>query len=269
LSEGRDWFEKALAKAPVRTAVRAKALYHAAYLAYIQGDLLVSSAQLTESVATWRKLGGRQGLARALWLLGLVMLVRGEPAVARSYAEESVEISRTIEEDDFGLSMALAITGIIVLNQRDSALASSLLEESAAISREAGDDWALSLPLRYLGAAAFRRGDYDRAVLLFKESLTVLRESLEKWYVSRSLECLATVVAIQRNYERAARLFGAGEALRKAIGASQVPFYLVAYHHGVAVARAGLDEMVFERAWAEGLAMSTEEALAEALEERG
>jgi non-specific serine/threonine protein kinase len=268
LGEGHSWFERALAEAPARTAARAEALYYAGYVAWIKGVHSAARYRLEESVAIWRELGSRQGgLAHALWLLGLVMLALGEPAVARSLAEESVEIFRTTGGDEFGLCMSLAVLGIIEVNRGEHALALSLLEESAAISRKGGDDWVLSLPLRYSGAAAFQRGDYDRAVALTKESLLVLRESGEKWYISRSLECLAAMVSIRGDHGRGARLFGAGEALREAIGTSKVPSYLVAYYRGVAAARAGLDEADFAAAWAEGRAMTPEEAVEYALSE--
>jgi predicted ATPase/two-component SAPR family response regulator len=267
LSEGRGWFERALAEAPVaRTAARAKALYYAGYLAWAQGDHPAARSRLEESVEIWRELGGGQGdLAHALWILGLEMLTRGEPAVARSLAEESVQIFRTIG-DEFGLSISLANLGAIVLNQGDHALASSVLEESVAISREVGDDWMLSLPLRILGVAAFRRGDHDRAVALIKESLALLRELGDKLYTSRGLECLAAVVSIQGDYGRAARLFGAGEALREAIGAS-VLFYLVDYDRAVAAARDALGEEALATAWAQGREMTLDQAVAYALDE--
>jgi len=262
LSEGRGWFERALAQVPARTAARAKALYYSGYLAWIQGDYPVARSQLQESVEIWRKLEGRRGaLAHALWLLGLVMLAQGEITAARSLAEESVEMFRTIGGDDFGLSMSLAILGIVVVNQGDCTLATSLLEESAAVARKMGDDWFLSLPIRYLGAAAFRQGDYDRAAVLLKESLVLLWESGEKWYISRSIECLATVDAMRGDHVRAARLFGAGEAMREAIDASQVPFYLVDYDRGMAAAQTALGEKAFAAAWAEGKAMTREAAM--------
>jgi predicted ATPase/DNA-binding SARP family transcriptional activator/DNA-binding CsgD family transcriptional regulator len=266
LSEGRGWLEEGLAGVQTRTAARAEALYHAAYLCWIQGDLHVARSQLEESVAIWRELGNtRDGLAYALWLLGLVMLAQGETVVARSLAEESVEISRTIKADDFGLSMSLAILGMVVLKQEEHTLATSLLEESVAVARRTGDGWVVCLSYRYLAVASFQRGEHDRGVALIKESLAVLGNVPEHWYTSRSIECLAVMVSIEGDHSRAARLFGAGEVLREAIGASQGPFYLVDYEQAVTAARVGLGQEDFAAAWAEGRAMSTEDAIEYAL----
>ncbi|MCV4632950.1 hypothetical protein OFB83_30580, partial [Escherichia coli] len=72
---------------------------------------------------------------------------------------------------------------------------------------------------------------------------------------------------MQGDYRRAARLFGAGEALREAVGASVLPFYRADYDRGVEAARAGLDAETFRATWAEGREMSFEQAVAYALAE--
>lgn len=265
-SEGRGWFERILAGAPAaRTAARAEALTRAGYLAWLQGDHPRARSRLQEGVEIWRELEGeKSGLAHALWVLGLEMLAVEELAEARSLTEESVEIFRTIE-DEAGIAHTLANLGAIVLGQGESALASSLLEESLQISRRIGDDWMLSLPLRNLGVAAFQQGDHARAVGLLRESLGLLRGSGDKLYTSRGLECLAAVESRRGSHVRAARLFGAGEALREAIGVPML-FYLVDYDGAVTATRAALGEEAAAAAWAEGQAMAPDDAIALALE---
>jgi len=121
------------------------------------------------------------------------------------------------------------------------------------------------LPLRNLGVVAFRLGDYERAITLLQESLIVQRELGERWFISRSLETLAETLALQGDHERAARLFGAGEALREAVGASVLPFYRDDYERGLAAVRAGLSGEALAAAWAAGRAMAMAEAIAIAL----
>ena len=77
---------------------------------------------------------------------------------------------------------------------------------------------------------------------------------------------LAGVAGRQGQPERAARLLGAAEALGEALyepprSGSRIHFELY-----VAAARAQLDEATFEAAWAEGRAMTLEQAVAHALE---
>ncbi len=268
-SEGRGWLARALALVPAgpRTAARAKALFGAGVLAWAQGDHAAARAQLEESVAIWRALGERSGLAYALQFLGMELLTGDDLARARALTEESVALLRAVDDpaDHFGLASALASLGIVALTQEDYASASDLLEESVARFRAAGDTWGLALPLRNLGIVAFRLGDYGRAVQLLSESLAVLRALGEKWFISRSLETLAGALALQGDHDRAARLFGVGEALRETVGASVLPFYRGDYDRGVAAVRAGLDADTLAAAWAAGRAMTLDQAIDEAL----
>src|SRR5262249_55578929 len=68
LSEGRRWLEGALrpTNEPARTAARAPALFAAGVLAAMLGDLVAARARLEESVAIWREVGDKRGLALAL-----------------------------------------------------------------------------------------------------------------------------------------------------------------------------------------------------------
>jgi hypothetical protein len=67
--------------------------------------------------------------------------------------------------------------------------------------------------------------------------------------------------------EKAARVFGAAEALREAIGAPVPPVERPDYDRAVAAARARLGEVAFSSGWAEGRAMTLEQAMSYALKE--
>jgi hypothetical protein len=87
----------------------------------------------------------------------------------------------------------------------------------------------------------------------------------DKLSTLRNLECLAAVVSARGDHGLAARLFGAGEALREAIGAP-VLYYLIDYDAAVAATRDALGVEAFT-AWDEGRAMTLEEAITHALEQ--
>jgi len=76
---------------------------------------------------------------------------------------------------------------------------------------------------------------------------------------------LAGPVGAKGQPERAARLLGASEALHDALGLGPTISDQHEINGYVAAVRAQLDEAVFEAAWAEGRAMSLEEAIAYAL----
>lgn len=263
-SEWRRWLDGALAirdgdGGSRRTSARAKALSGGGFLAWMQGDQATARAQLEESVALWREVGDKQGLAQALRFLSGSFESQGDYAAARPLAEESVGLFRE-GEDRFGLGITLSRLGITALAQGDHAAARAALEEGVEICREIDDDWALALALRNLGIGAFREGDDEEAVTRLAESLAVLQETGNPLYM-QNLELLAAAVAMQGNERLAALLFGAAEALREAVGAFVLPLYRAEYDRGVAAARAGLTEATFNAAWREGRAMTPEQAV--------
>ena len=85
--------------------------------------------------------------------------------------------------------------------------------------------------------------------------------------VARSLAELASVALAQARPERAARLFGAGEAMREMVNAPLPPADRVDYDRQLAALRMELDETAFAAAWAQGRAMTLEQAIEYALAE--
>jgi hypothetical protein len=83
------------------------------------------------------------------------------------------------------------------------------------------------------------------------------------------LELSAKAALADRTEQRAARLLGAAHAMREAIGAPHWPSERAAYDADVDVAREGLGDRAFAAAWAQGWAMSLEQAIAYALEGTG
>ena len=267
-SEWRRWLDGMLAiresaGGPGPAAARAKALSGAGFLAWMQGDQGQARSQLEESVALWRAVGDKQGLAQALRFLSGSFESRGDYVAARPLAEESVKLFRE-GDDTFGLGISLSRLGITALAQGDYEVARAALEEGVEICREIEDDWALALALRNLGIGALREGDLEEAVVRLAESLGVLRETGNPLYM-QNLELLAAAVSMRGDHRRAAILFGAAEALREAVGAFVLPLYRAEYDRGLAAARAGLDETTLGAALSEGRAMMPGEAIEYAL----
>jgi DNA-binding CsgD family transcriptional regulator len=87
--------------------------------------------------------------------------------------------------------------------------------------------------------------------------------------VPDTLECLADLAKDTGNHHKAARLFGAAEAIRQCTGAVRFKIYDAGYEASVTALREAMGEQNFESAWAEGAALSTEEAVAYAQRRRG
>ncbi len=264
-SEGRGWLAGALAQigASVRTPARAKALKGVGALAWSQGDYAAARSLLTESVAMWREVGNKQGLAHALLALGWVQRAQRNLTAAYALEAESMALFRELG-DSWGLAFSLDSLGSVTRNQGDYAAARALLEESAALFRELRDPWGLSLPLNHLGIVALAQGDYAAACARYMEGLMLRRDVGHSLHMADSLTNLAEVASVMGQPERAARLWGAAEALYDSIGAIDAYMWPVDYDRA---ARAQRDDAAFAVARAEGRAMTLEQAISYALGE--
>ncbi len=270
-SEGNDWLERFLKAVPdigEPQTIRAQALFGLGLLIWGQGQPDPARVRLEEGTRAWRQLGpsGQSGLARTLGFQATTMMV--EPYLARGLAlqQEGATICRALN-DQWTLGVSVSNLGGFARTMGDFDLAITYYEESIAILRPVGDQWMLSLPLMGLGRIAFRQEDYGRANELFKESLIHCRTLEEKWFISRCLGGLAAVAAMQGRWQAAARLFGADEALRQSMGPRMMPHFGWEVEHALKAIGPAVKEAPWLAAWAEGRALTVEQAMAYALGE--
>ena len=292
--------------AAILPAARARALFGAGSLAWRRGHHARSVTLLEEGLALFREVGDKRGIADSLASLSLALLFRGDYGQAAGLGKEILEITRELG-DTRGIANALTIMGLAVAFQGNHDQAIALHTESLARFQEAGDLWGVSWSLFNLGDAARHQGDHARATPLLEKSLelfrqlgekggighalngmailarqqtdyeraTVLhRESLEirkglgdAHGVAESLEGLAAVAALQGKARLAAGLFGAAEALREGIGAPLPPDERPDYDRSLATLREALEGELFAAAWADGKAMTLEQAIERAMAE--
>ncbi len=219
ISEARQWLEGTLAlrEAAGHTSGRAKALFAAGTMAWVQGEYTRAYAHLDESVSIGREVKERQDLAYALTSLGMVTELQGDHTAARLLQEESLALFREVG-DTWGLALALDWLGYTMRVQRDYARARSLFEESRALFREVGDKWGLSLTLQGLGIVVYRQGNDAQACSLLEEALALRREVGDSWQLAQLLNMLGVVVQHQGDYERACVLFEESLGLYREVG---------------------------------------------------
>ena len=211
-----------------------------------------------------RELGDKLGIAMALSYVGRFVLEEGDYDRGRAYLEESLTISRELggKED---LVAPLFYLGRTALLQGEYDRAKDLLEESLTLYRKLGGKMRIAGSLRLLGRVAAAQENYDRAITLYQESITLSKEWEDKRGIAGGLEALAEVVGSGDRGEQAARLYGAVEVLRETINFPLQASYRADYDRSVAALRDGMDEEAFTAAWAEGRAMTVEEAIEFAL----
>ena len=268
--EGKAWLLTALERDPGGfPAVRARALDGLGYILLFQQDYERAMAVLQEAVALYKELGDGSGTALALANLGYAMLhggyVDGVPAFA---AEAEALMAQDLDDHARVYLRLIVATAAIMDGDLDSAVAQ--FEEGLALSRELGDLRNTSMALFNLGMIAILRGDLGGGAASLKEGAGIswdLGDRLGGLYFVWGYGKLSVIRGWPR---RAAKLWGAAEALRERMGMALSKFDLAAsgYERDLAAVRSELGEASFKAAWAEGRAMSPEEATEYALEER-
>jgi predicted ATPase/class 3 adenylate cyclase/DNA-binding CsgD family transcriptional regulator len=154
---------------------------------------------------------------------------------------------------------------VAALADGDLATARRWTDESIALAR----GWHLALALTISARIATASGDPEAAERDVHQAISLMNELRAFAHVPDALECLADLAAIGANHEEAARLFGAAESARLATGIVRYQVYDAWYEASVAALRDAMGELDFDAAWAEGAAMSIEEAIAYAQRGRG
>lgn len=266
LDEGRQWLEAALEKGGgASAAVRAKALDVASWIAFSKRDQLAIT-MLEETAALFRRLGDKPGVAGVLTNLGFALLCAGESERARALREE-VEALRRDQIDRRSHTNLTLFLGMLELDEDDPERAIAMFESSLATFRDLEDLEGITQSLLCLGLAELGWGDPERAAVLFEELLRLASKLRDKVDLAYCFLGLAAAAGLRGQPERAARLWGAAEVLREEIGLPLSPLGRAHYDYEryLGIARSRLDEEAWTSAWAEGEAMTREEAIEYAL----
>jgi len=211
-TEARRWLERALEKRGDASApVRAKGLWMAGLW---QEDSERAKPLLQESLALYRQLEDKRGIARALSGLGHVA---DDLEQATALHEQSLALFQELG-DKWDLSNVLSSLGGDAWKQGDYGRAATLFEQSLILARETGNKWDIAARLRMLGNLALEQMDYKRAAALFEESLTLARELSNKEGIAGLLNSLGEMARLQGDYERAAALYDESLSLRRELG---------------------------------------------------
>ena len=116
---------------------------------------------------------------------------------------------------------------------------------------------------------ALAQGEPDQAERDSHDALVAAARTGGYFKVADGLECLGRLAADGGNCPHAARLLGAADSIRQRNGEARFPMYQADYDAAVAAVREALGQDGFDTFWAEGAALSTEEAIAYAQRGRG
>ena len=287
--------------------IRARALLGMGLLAFSMGDAVSTNVALEECVVLSEQIGDRQIRSWALAYLSTNRAFEGDMNAAYSFAEEGLRLSReTGEQIPLAMALGNMALGIRLM-RNDSKTSTAYFKEAMAILDEAGAGWYKAMASFSFGLFEALQGNYAEAharfdacqplfveykdrhrLIMVRSELAHLerrhghlsrakelyRETIQQWQelghraaVAHQLECFAMLAKAQEDERRAAGLFGAAEALREKNNLLMQHAEQMEYDSEVSQLRAGTDENDFAKAWAEGRALSMEQAILVALED--
>jgi predicted ATPase/class 3 adenylate cyclase/DNA-binding CsgD family transcriptional regulator len=212
-SEGRQWLEKAFSTGEKgATPVRAEAMNGLAMLALGQGDFVGAEEVFRESLAVFRELGNKQGIADTLNMLSHVGWLRCKYTEARSLIEECLVLQRELGSQE-GMAWALSNLAAVAIDQGEYAVGRSRAEEGLKLFRKGGSEGTYAY-LRLIGAV-FRQGDLARAGMLAKECLTLCQQDGDKDDIAQALDLLGQITLYQGDAITARSLFEESLAIRQ------------------------------------------------------
>lgn len=247
------------------TAGTVRALINLANIDSHQGNYPAARARYEEALAKNRVTGNRSWETAILHNLGEIAWDEGDHEAARHLYEQSLVIRRELG-DRLGIARGLNGLGAVAYHQGDDAAARALYEEAVETVRATGDRQWLALTLANLGNVVSRQGSPEAAWLYLRESLEIQRELGNRTGIASALNDLAALACSQGQWERSARLYAAAEAMREAIHAPLPPVDRVTHGRNTDQVRSELGSDRSDIVWAEGRAMTPEEAIELALD---
>lgn len=259
VDSGRSWLARLLEASEwgERTAGRAKALYGAGTLAFIQGDREASLRLHTESLAIARELQDQGLEADALIGLARVSVLDNDALVMEQHAQASLKVARAAADQQ---RIATALHHVVEAIRRQGRYeeALPLYNESLKAQRALGDERGVALELHNLGNVARLTGDAATAEARLRESLELATRLKSIRVMGYCLLGLAHIAGERGDWARASRLLGASAGLFEKSGAALDPDYVADRDKTLAAAEAALGPEPFAAELATGRSQDPE-----------
>jgi predicted ATPase/class 3 adenylate cyclase/DNA-binding CsgD family transcriptional regulator len=227
-----------------------------------QGDTCAARAAASEALEGADELGSlNAGLAHTA--LGMAALAAGDAATARTATDAACLHATSAPPGMAALSRAFNAQA--ALADGDLVAARGAADEAITTATGWYSMWALISRAR----VALAQDEPDQAERDAHDALACATEFDAQLGISDALECLAALAGEAGSHREAARVFGAAHAIRQRTGVVRFKVWDAGYEDSVAQLRDAMGQDDFESAWAEGAALSTEEAIAYAQRGRG
>ena len=247
-------------------SLRAKLLGAAGELCFAQAAYDKGRQLAEQALTAYRALGDQANTAWAMVVLAAYAEVRPEArAAAHALCEEALAIFRE-QSHQPGMARALLVIGELARLDGEYEQANQAYKASLDLYRVIGDRRRQGIVVSNLGDVAALEGDTERAKRFATQAVELLNDGGSEYFLAFALAGFAGSVTAEGNAERAARILGAAEIVLENLGVGYQPADGPTIRRYAAKLRAQLGNEACSTAWAEGRAMSLQEAVAYALE---
>jgi predicted ATPase/DNA-binding winged helix-turn-helix (wHTH) protein len=251
-----------LARGGVECTDGALALFAMSFCAIRLGQYDVAHSCAEQSLAISRSLDDVELIARALTAVGISLHAKGELLRAIASYQEACDRARAENKTK---SLSFALTGIAEVHRElgNLAEAEAFYEESLTLARAREDARATAIGLGNLASLWSMSGQPDRARAALRESMGLRTTMNSKAVVECQLDVVAALAAASARHAAAARFHGATLTRLRESGFCHDPADEAFITSWMARSREALGATAFDAAEAEGKALVYEAAMAE------
>jgi len=240
----------------------ASALNLLSEIALQTGQAGEATARANQALAAAQAAGDGWNEGYALGTRASIAARAGQLTEAHQLATASVSVMRRIDQQ-WGVARALVGLGDLARLRGHQGEAHSRYVEALAILHEIGARQEIARCVAGLGRVAMDLGAFEQARRHMTRSIRLSQATGTRVGVARGLEAFAELAVREEQPERAVLLTAAAAALRESAG---VPALSKARAEGYLAPARHLGEAAVARLWAQGQEMSSEVAVALALE---
>jgi tetratricopeptide (TPR) repeat protein len=269
LHKGKPYYQESLAlftalKDPFWTAE--VLMYLGLFEAETSKNFVEALAHLKESELRYREMGHLAGIAAVLNVSAAIAIWQGNYALAHLKLDECLSLEGQLGHR--GSPESFMWLGWLHFWLGEYAQAKVYLENSVALSRQMGNNSIEFCASSLLGNVFLRCHEYFKAQDILRENLRTFKEKgvAAAGCVIFTLEMFAGLAVRLEEPERATRLFAWADAGRAAWQNVRPINEQKAVERDMAAIQEMIDKATFDAAYAEGKAMTVEEAIAYALE---
>ena len=267
-SEARYWLNQILALDPAPSELRANLLRFSSDYASTQGDYAVASGFEQEAMSISKALNDEAGVYSSMDGLAMLAGMQGDYVHAVELLDPVVSYRRQCNDP---VRLTITLNNFANANRRCGKVerARQLYEEDLEICRASQNLRSLSSVLTGLAEIHADLEEYPVSVGYARQSLSASHQlgSLN-YHFANALEVLAMSASHLGALNLAVQLEGATSRIRGEIGAPLTPAVRAEVESFIAQLQAQLGEQEFEKAWATGQGLTTDQIMELALDEK-